>query len=77
MMVLLLCIFSEGKELNLSKCVLTTALGWPNLRSSVLSASLYNNQQYANSAIAVLNFPVGYGDKILGLVLLLRGRWMN
>ena len=53
-----MCIFSGGKELSLSKCALTTACGWPNLRSSVLSASLYITLQYANSAIAVLAFPV-------------------
>ena len=41
-----------------SQGVLTTACGRPNLRSSVLSASLYITPQYANSAMAVLAFPV-------------------
>ena len=50
--------FSGGKELSLSTCALTTACGWPNLRSSVLSASLHITPQYANSAIAVVAFPV-------------------
>ena len=54
----LLCIFNGGKELSLSKCALTTACGRPNLRSSVLSASLYITPQYANSAMVVLAFPV-------------------
>ena len=58
MMLSLLCIFSGGKELSLSKCALSTACGWPNLRSSVLSASLYITPQYANSAMAVLVFLV-------------------
>ena len=58
MMLSLLCIFSGGKELSLSKCALTTASGRPNLRSIVLSASLYFTPQYANSAMAVLAFPV-------------------
>ena len=58
MMLSLLCIFSGGKELSLSKCALTTACGWPNLRSSVLSASFYITSQYANPAMAVLAFPV-------------------
>ena len=58
MMLSLLCIFSGGKELRLSKCALTTACGWPNLRSSVLSACLYITPQYANAAIADLAFPV-------------------
>ena len=58
MMLSLLCIFSGGKELSLSKCALTTACGWPNLRSSVLIASLYITPQYANSAMTVLAFPV-------------------
>ena len=58
MMLSLLCILSGGKELSLSKCALTTACGWSNLRSSVLSASLYIKPQYANSAMAVLAFPV-------------------
>ena len=58
MMLSLLCIFSGGKELSLSKDARTTACGWPNLRSSVLSASLYITPQYANSAMAVLAFPV-------------------
>ena len=58
MMLSLLYNFSGGKELRLSKCALTTAWGWPNLRSSVLSASLNINPQYANSAMAVSAFPV-------------------
>ena len=58
MMLSLLCIFSGGKELSLCKCALTTVWGWPNLRSSVLSASLYITAQYANSAMVVLAFPV-------------------
>ena len=58
MMLSLLCIFSGGKELSLSKCALTTNGGWQNLRSSVLCAFLYDNPQYANSAMAVLAFPV-------------------
>ena len=45
LMLSLLCIFSGGKELSLSKCALTTAWGWPNLRSSDLSASLYITSQ--------------------------------
>ena len=57
MMLSLLCTFSGGKELSLSKRALTTASGWPNLRSSVLSASLYNTPQYANSAMEILAFP--------------------
>ena len=44
--------------MNLSKCALSTASGWPDLRSSVLSATLYITPQYANSAIATLAFPV-------------------
>ena len=44
--------------LSLSKCALTTAWGWPNLCSSVLSASLYITPQYANSATAVLAYQV-------------------
>ena len=51
-----LCILGGGIELSLSKCALTTVWGWPNLRSSVLSASLYINPQYA--AMAVLAFKV-------------------
>ena len=58
MMLSLLCNFSGGKELSLSKCALNTAFDWSNLRSSVLSASLYLTPQYANSALAVLVFPV-------------------
>ena len=58
MLLSLLFIFSGGKELSLSKCALTTACGWPNLRLSVLSASLYIKPQYAYSAMAVLAFPV-------------------
>ena len=58
MMLSLFCIFNRGKELSLSKCALTTACGWPNLRSSVSSATLYITPQYANSAMAVLAFPV-------------------
>ena len=58
MMLSLLCIFNGGNELSLSKCALTTAWGWPNLRSSVLSASLYITPPYANSATAVLALPV-------------------
>ena len=57
MMLSLLCIFNGGKELSFSKCALATACGWPNLSSSVLSASLYT-PQYANSAMVVLAFPV-------------------
>ena len=38
-MLLLLFIINVGKLLKLSKCVLTSARGWPNLRSKVLSAS--------------------------------------
>ena len=49
----LLCFFSGGKELSLSTCALTTAWGSPNLRSSVLSASLYITPQYANSVMAL------------------------
>ena len=56
-MLSLLCIFSGRKELSLSKCALTTACGWPNLRLRVLSASLYITQQYANPAMVVLAFP--------------------
>ena len=63
----LLCILSGGKELSLSKCALTTACGWPNLRSSVLSASLYITQQYVNSEIAVLAFPVTRVSKYVNL----------
>ena len=58
MMLSLLCIFSGGKELSLFKCALTIVWGWPNLRSSALSASLYITPQYANSAMAVLAFSV-------------------
>ena len=58
MMFSLLCIFSGGKELSLSKCALTTAWCWPNIFSSALSASLYITPQYANSMMAVLAFPV-------------------
>ena len=58
MMLSLLCIFNGGKELSLSKSALTTACGWPHLRSSVLGASLYITPQYANSAMAILAFPV-------------------
>ena len=58
MMLSLLCVFSGGKELIWSKCGLTTAWGWPTLRSSVLSASLYITPQYAILAMAVLVFPV-------------------
>ena len=36
----------------------TFACGWPDLRSKVLSAPLYTAPQYANSAIAVLAWPV-------------------
>ena len=58
MMLSILCIFNGGKELSLSKRALTTAWGWPNLRSSVISALLYITPQYANSTMAVLAFPV-------------------
>ena len=58
MMLSLLCIFCGGKELSLSNSALTIAWGWPKLRSSVLSASLYITPQYANSTIAVLAFTV-------------------
>ena len=67
MIISLLCIFSGGKELSLSKCALTTAWGWPNLRSSVLCASLYITPQYANSAMAVLVFPVTRVSKYVKL----------
>ena len=58
MMFSLLCLFSGGKEMSVSKCALTTACDWPNLRSSVLSVSLYITPQYANSAVAALAFPL-------------------
>ena len=58
MMLSLLYIFSGRKGLSLSKCALTTACGRPNLRSSVLSASLNMTPQHANPAMAVLAFPV-------------------
>ena len=57
-MFLLLCFFSGRKKLSLSKCALTTASSWLNLRSSVLSASFYIIPQYANSLIASFAFPV-------------------
>ena len=57
-MLSLLYIFSGGNELSLSKCELTTAYGWSNLRPSGLSASLYIIPQYANSLKAVFAFPV-------------------
>ena len=60
-MLSLLCILCCGKELSLSNCALSTAWGWPNLRSSVLSASLYMNPQYANSTMAVLAFQITRG----------------
>ena len=69
MILSLLCIVSGGKELSLSKCALTTAWGWPDLRSSVLSASLYITRQYANSAMAVLAFPVTRVFKYVNLTL--------
>ena len=69
MMLPLLCIFNEGKELSLSKCALTTAFGWPNLLLSVLSASLYITPQYANSAMVVLVFPVTRNFKYFNLTL--------
>ena len=53
--------------MSLSKIALTTACGWPNLRSSVLSASLYITPQYANSAMAVLAFPVSRVFKYVNL----------
>ena len=58
MMLSTLCISSCGKELSFSKCALTIAWDLLNIRSSVLSASLYINPQYANSAMAVLDFPI-------------------
>ena len=58
MMLSLLFFFNGGKELSFSKCALTTACSWPNLRSSVLSASLYITPQDAHSAMAFLAFPV-------------------
>ena len=67
MMLSLLCIFNGGKELSLSKCALTTACGWPNLRSSVLSLSLHITPQYENSAMAVLAFPVRVVFKYVNL----------
>ena len=68
MMLSLLCVFSGVKELSLSKCALTTAWGCPNLRSGVLSASLYITPQYANSAMAALVFPVTRVLKYVNLV---------
>ena len=41
-----------------NKRALTTAWGWPKLRSNVSSAFLYINPQYVNSAMAVIIFPV-------------------
>ena len=41
MMLSLLCIFTGGKLLSLSKWALTTVCGWLNLRSKVLNASFY------------------------------------
>ena len=58
MMFSLLCIFSCGKGLSFSKFAPTTACGWPKFCSVVLSASQYITPQYANSAMAVLVFPV-------------------
>ena len=58
MMLSLLCIVSDEKELSLSKCALIASWGWPILRLSALSASSYITQQYAKSAMAVLTFRV-------------------
>ena len=44
--------------LSVSECALTTAKGWPDLRLRVLNASLYITPQYANSAMAVIDFPI-------------------
>ena len=67
MMLSLLCIFNGGKELSFSKCALTSACGWQNLRSSVLSAFLYITQQYANSSMAFLVFPVTRAFKYVNM----------
>ena len=45
MMLPLLCILRGLKLISLFKCALTTACGWPNLRSIVLSASFYIKPQ--------------------------------
>ena len=64
MMLSLLCIFSGGKELSLSKCALTTAWGWPNSRSSVLSASVKRNADGINGKMGSTRFKTGDGGLV-------------
>ena len=53
LMLSLLCILGIVKWLSLTKCALTIACGWSNLRSKILSETLYIKPQQANSAIAI------------------------